>query len=79
LLGYTASKAALNMPAIKWARAYPRWRFNAAHPGLTATHLNDFRGTQTVEEGTDAIVHLACIGPDGPTGIFVNRRGVVPW
>jgi hypothetical protein len=32
-----------------------------------------------VTEGTDAIVELATIGPDGPTGTFVSRRGPVPW
>jgi NAD(P)-dependent dehydrogenase (short-subunit alcohol dehydrogenase family) len=51
LLGYSSSKAALNMLTIKWARAHPRWRVNAADPGFTATDLNDRRGTQTVQEG----------------------------
>ena len=30
-------------------------------------------------EGTDAVVRLAGIGPDGPTGGFFNREGTVPW
>jgi NAD(P)-dependent dehydrogenase (short-subunit alcohol dehydrogenase family) len=79
LLGYPSSKAALNMLTVKWARAHPRWRVNAADPGFTATDLNARRGTQTVHEGTEAIVHLACVAPDGPTGTFVDRRGTVPW
>jgi NAD(P)-dependent dehydrogenase (short-subunit alcohol dehydrogenase family) len=79
LLGYPSSKAALNMLTVKWARAHPRWRVNAADPGFTATDLNAHRGTQTVQEGTDAIVRLACIAPDGPTGTFVGRSGTVPW
>jgi NAD(P)-dependent dehydrogenase (short-subunit alcohol dehydrogenase family) len=78
-LGYPASKAALNMLTIKWAEAHPRWRVNAVAPGYAATDLNDHTGTQSVEEGTDAIVQLACLGPDGPTGIFVDRDGTVPW
>jgi NAD(P)-dependent dehydrogenase (short-subunit alcohol dehydrogenase family) len=79
LLGYPSSKAALNMLTVKWARAHPRWRVNAADPGFTSTDLNAHRGTQTVQEGTDAIVRLACVGPDGPTGMFADRRGNVPW
>jgi NAD(P)-dependent dehydrogenase (short-subunit alcohol dehydrogenase family) len=79
LLGYSSSKAALNMLTVKWARAHPRWRVNAADPGFTSTDLNAHRGTQTVREGTDAIVRLACVGPDGPTGTFADRQGNVPW
>ena len=26
-----------------------------------------------------AIVRLACLPPDGPTGTFVDRQGTVPW
>src|SRR2546423_2783677 len=79
LLGYSSSKAAPNMLTVKWARAHPRWRINSADPGFTATDLNAHRGTQTVHEGTDAIVRLACLPPDGPTGTFVGREGTVPW
>jgi NAD(P)-dependent dehydrogenase (short-subunit alcohol dehydrogenase family) len=79
LLGYPSSKAALDMLTIKWARAHPRWRVNAADPGFTSTDLNSHRGTQTVQEGTDAIVRLATVAPDGPTGTFTDRHGTVPW
>jgi NAD(P)-dependent dehydrogenase (short-subunit alcohol dehydrogenase family) len=79
MLGYPSSKAALNMLTVKWAAAHPHWRINAADPGYTATDLNAHRGSQTVQEGTDAIVHLACLGPDGPTGTYIDRDGVVPW
>ena len=79
LLGYPSTKAALNMLTIQWARAHPRWRVNSADPGFTATDLNQFRGSQTVEEGTDAIVQLATIDSDGPTAGFYSRDGSVPW
>jgi NAD(P)-dependent dehydrogenase (short-subunit alcohol dehydrogenase family) len=79
LLAYPASTSALNMVTIQWARAHPRWRVNSADPGFTSTNLNQYRGTQTVEEGTDAIVELARIGPDGPTAEFFGREGSVPW
>jgi hypothetical protein len=54
-------------------------RVNAVDPGYTGTDFNDHRGMQTVREGTDAIVAMAQVGPDGPTGAFVDRRGTVPW
>jgi len=78
-LAYPASKAALNMLTVQWAKAHSRWRVNAADPGFTATDLNDHRGTQTVEEGTDAIVRLACVASNGPSGTFSDRNGTVPW
>jgi hypothetical protein len=41
--------------------------------------FNSHRGTQTITEGTDAIVNLATLPPDGPTGTFQDRYGPVPW
>ena len=79
LLAYPTSKAALNMLTIQWAKAHPRWRVNSADPGFTATDLNEHRGVQTVEEGTDEIVRLATAGLDGPTGTFSDRNSAVPW
>jgi len=76
---YTSSKAALTMLTTQFAKALPEMRINAADPGFTATDLNNHRGTQTVTEGTDAIVALATIGPDGPSGTFQDREGTVPW
>jgi hypothetical protein len=54
-------------------------RVNAVAPGFTATDFTGHRGTQTVTEGTDAMVALATIGKDGPTGTFQDRRGIVAW
>jgi NAD(P)-dependent dehydrogenase (short-subunit alcohol dehydrogenase family) len=53
---YTAAKAAVTMLTMQYAKALPEIRFNAADPGYTGTDLNAHRGTQTVTEGTDAIV-----------------------
>ncbi|QJY44750.1 SDR family NAD(P)-dependent oxidoreductase [Pseudonocardia broussonetiae] len=78
-LPYTASKSALNMLTTQYAKALPGFRVNAVDPGYTATDLNGNSGPQTVEEGTDAIVELAQVAPDGPTGGFYDRSGVVPW
>lgn len=48
-------------------------------PGYTATDFNGHSGHQTVTEGTDAIVAMATIGADGPTGTFTERHGDVGW
>jgi NAD(P)-dependent dehydrogenase (short-subunit alcohol dehydrogenase family) len=79
ILGYPASKTALNMITTQYARALEGIRVNAVDPGYTATDLNGHSGFQTVEEGATAIVQLACIGPDGPTGGFFDREGAVAW
>lgn len=80
---YSASKAAVNMLTVQYARALPHIRVNAATPGYTATDIlpDDDPGVpvQTVTEGTDAIVRLATLGPDGPTGTFADRHGTVGW
>lgn len=78
-LPYPSSKTALNMITSQYARALPEFRINAADPGYTATDLNGHTGYQTVLEGSDAIVTLARIPPDGPTGGFFDRPGPVPW
>ncbi len=76
---YSASKAAVTMLSTIYAKALPELRINVADPGFTGTDFNNHRGTQTVEEGTDAIVALATLGPDGPTGTFQDRNGTVAW
>jgi NAD(P)-dependent dehydrogenase (short-subunit alcohol dehydrogenase family) len=78
-LGYPASKAAVNMLTSQYAKALPGIRVNAVDPGYTATDFNGHSGTQTVEEGTDAIVRMAKLDASGPTGTFVDRSGVAPW
>lgn len=76
---YAATKAALTMLTVQYARALPTMRVNAADPGYTATDFNGFNGRQTIEQGTDAIVQLATLDADGPTGTFLSRGGIVPW
>lgn len=50
-----------------------------AGPGFTGTDFNSHCGTQTVTEGTDAIVRLATLPPAGPTGTFQDRHKLGPW
>ncbi|MEU5565519.1 SDR family oxidoreductase [Micromonospora musae] len=84
-LAYSSSKAALNMITVRYAQALPEIKFNVVTPGEVANHtfaatdMNNHTGQLTVTEGTDPIVHLATIGVDGPTGIFIDRLGPVAW
>ncbi|MFB7241545.1 short-chain dehydrogenase [Streptomyces populi] len=78
-VAYPASKTAVNMITVQYAKAFPGMRVNAVEPGFTATDLNGNTGTQTVEEGAGIIVRMARIGRDGPTGGFFDAAGPVPW
>ncbi|MFI6792508.1 SDR family oxidoreductase [Nonomuraea sp. NPDC050383] len=84
-LAYSSSKAALNMITVRYAQALPDIKFNVATPGevanrkFAATDMNRHTGELTVTEGTDSIVRLAMIAPDGPTGTFIDRLGPVGW
>ena len=84
-LAYSSSKAALHMITVRYAQALPTIKFNVATPGeianrkFAATDMNRHTGELTVTEGTDSIIRLATIDPDGPTGSFIDRLGPVAW
>ncbi|AZQ32720.1 SDR family NAD(P)-dependent oxidoreductase [Streptomyces cyaneochromogenes] len=78
-IAYPASKTAVNMITVQYAKAFPAMRINAVEPGFTATDLNGRTGTQTVEQGAEIIVRMAQAGPDGPTGGYVDVNGPIPW
>jgi NAD(P)-dependent dehydrogenase (short-subunit alcohol dehydrogenase family) len=78
-VAYPASKTAVNMLTIQYAKAFPAIRINSVEPGYTRTDLNLNSGTQTVEQGAEIIVRLAQIGPDGPTGGYFDADGPLPW
>ncbi len=78
-LPYQSSKSALNMITNQYAKAFPGMRINAVDPGYTATDFNAHSGPQSVEEGAEIIIRAAQFGPDGPTGAYLDREGVVPW
>ncbi len=79
--GYNTSKAAVNMLTVLLADELKGTavKVNAADPGYTATDLNGHSGPQTVEVGAEAIVRLATLPADGPTGGYFDRAGPVPW
>ncbi|MGI5520133.1 SDR family NAD(P)-dependent oxidoreductase [Micromonospora sp. CA-259024] len=78
-LDYPASKLAVNMITVQYAKAFPNFRVNSVEPGFTKTDLNGNTGAQTVEQGAEIIVRMAKIGPDGPTGGYFDRNGPIPW
>ncbi|MFD7453387.1 SDR family NAD(P)-dependent oxidoreductase [Kitasatospora sp. NPDC059827] len=78
-VAYPASKAAVNMITVQYAKAFPHMRINAVEPGFTRTDLNGNTGIQTVEQGAEIIVRMACLTPDGPTGTYRDAEGPLPW
>jgi NAD(P)-dependent dehydrogenase (short-subunit alcohol dehydrogenase family) len=79
---YPASKAALNAMTLAMAIELEPLgiKVNAVSPGFTKTNLNDYAGTETVEEGAAEAVRVALLGPDGPTGTFSHAKlGRLPW
>ncbi len=76
---YTASKAAVTMLSLQYAKGLPGIRVNIADPGWTSTDLNGHSGPQTVTEGTDAVVSLATESPDAGTGRLIDRDGPIRW
>jgi len=81
LLGYNASKAAMNMLTVQLAYELrgTAIKVNSSNPGYTATDLNGHQGHQTVEEGAAETVRLALLPSDGPTGGFFETSGPDPW
>jgi NAD(P)-dependent dehydrogenase (short-subunit alcohol dehydrogenase family) len=90
-LAYPSSKSALNMVTAIYAKELRDTpvKVNAANPGYTATDLNHHSGFRSVAEGAEASVHLATLGPDGPSGTLwghlwsadgpAGAYGTLPW
>jgi len=78
-VAYPASKTAVNMVTVQYAKAFPNMRINAVEPGFTKTDLNGNTGIQTVEQGAEIIVRMARLTPDGPTGTYTDAEGPLPW
>ncbi|MFY9808431.1 MAG: SDR family NAD(P)-dependent oxidoreductase [Pseudonocardiaceae bacterium] len=78
-VAYPASKTAVNMITVQYAKAFPNMRINAVEPGFTKTDLNGNTGIQTVEQGAEIIVRMAQVAPDGPTAGYFDAEGTLPW
>lgn len=80
LIGYNASKAALNMLTVQLAQELisDRIAVNSACPGYVKTDLNGRTGFLSAAEGAATPVRLALMGDD-VTGQFFDSRGRVSW
>ncbi len=81
LLGYSASKAALNMLTVQLAYELrdTAIKVNSANPNYTATDLNGFAGTDTPAQGAAEAIRLALLPADGPSGATFSASGPLPW
>tara|TARA_R110000868_G_scaffold411785_1_gene710610 strand:- start:101019 stop:101576 length:558 start_codon:yes stop_codon:yes gene_type:complete len=81
LLGYNASKAALNMLTVQLSeelRGTPA-TVNSISPGFVKTDLNGHTGHLSVEEGARLPVQFALQGDDAVSGQFVEAGAQTPW
>jgi NAD(P)-dependent dehydrogenase (short-subunit alcohol dehydrogenase family) len=78
---YSCSKTALNAFTVMLAKEFrdTNFKINSVEPGFTATNLNQYQGTQTVEQGVAVIVKDATIENDAPTGKFFSKEGEFAW
>ncbi|MFF0310063.1 SDR family oxidoreductase [Streptosporangium sp. NPDC004379] len=78
---YSPSKTALNALTVQYANELRKDGIlvNAADPGFVDTDINDHTGYLTTAQGAAAVVRLATLGADGPTGGFFGADGPVPW
>lgn len=81
LIGYNASKAALNMLTVQLAaelRGTPIC-VNSVSPGYVQTDLTGHTGYMTAEEGARLPVRYALMGDDAVSGRFIEPDGETPW
>jgi NAD(P)-dependent dehydrogenase (short-subunit alcohol dehydrogenase family) len=79
---YPASKAAENAITLAMMIELESTdiKVNLVSPAFTATNLNNFAGTESVEDGSREVVRVALLGPDGPTGTFTRwENATIPW
>ncbi|MBN8785715.1 MAG: neomenthol dehydrogenase, partial [Terrimonas sp.] len=50
------------------------FRINSIEPGYTATNLNEYKGTQTVEQAAGIIIKYV-LSESTETGSFFDREG----
>lgn len=81
LIGYNASKAALNMLTVQLAAELAGTGIvvNSVAPGYVKTDLTGNNGFMTAEEGARLPVEYALLGDGAVSGRFVEPAGTVPW
>lgn len=79
---YPASKAAENAMTLAMMVELESTdiKINLVSPAYTSTALNNFAGTESIEDGSREVVRVALLGPDGPTGTFTRWENTsIPW
>ena len=79
---YPASKAAQNAMTLAMMIELESTdiKVNLVSPAFTATNLNGFAGTESVEDGSREVVRVCLLGPDGPSGTFTRwENTAIPW
>ncbi|GAA4168201.1 SDR family NAD(P)-dependent oxidoreductase [Gryllotalpicola koreensis] len=79
---YPASKAAENAITLAMLVELESTdiKVNLVSPAFTATNLNGFAGTSSIEDGSREVVRVCLLGPDGPTGTFTRWENTpIPW
>lgn len=81
LIGYNASKAALNMLTVQLAAelAGSQIAVNSVAPGYVKTDLTGGNGFMTAEEGARLPVEYALLRDSAVSGRFVEPAGNAPW
>src|SRR5260221_4827586 len=74
---YSSSMTALNAITLAFASALESTgiKVNAACPGVTATDLNNFQRTRTVQQAAPEPVRHARLAEGGPSGTCSNWQG----
>ena len=78
---YGASKAAVSMLTVQYARVVPEVHFVAIEPGYTATEFGGVPNPhgRPVEVSAATIAAAASAGPEGPTGVFLEDGQTLGW
>jgi NAD(P)-dependent dehydrogenase (short-subunit alcohol dehydrogenase family) len=81
LIGYNASKAALNMLTVQLAQELRDTPIvvNSVSPGYVRTDLTGHNGFMTPEEGARLPVEYALLGKAAVSGRFLEASGETPW
>jgi NAD(P)-dependent dehydrogenase (short-subunit alcohol dehydrogenase family) len=82
LIGYNASKAAVNMLTVQLAQELRDTAIvvNSVSPGYVKTDLTGHTGYMTPEEGARLPVQYALLSEDNAvSGKFIEASGVTPW
>lgn len=81
VLGYNASKAALNAFTIHLAAELrdTKIKVNSAHPGWVKTDMGTDAAPMEIPDGAKTSVQLATLPANGPTGGYFHLGEPLPW